>query len=127
MEEVSFETAKQRVGNLISLLDNYSHEYYVEDKPTITDAEYDKLYQELLSLETQYPELISNDSPTQRVGGTILPGFEKVIHDIPMFSLGNAFNEEDLKEFDRRIRKSINKPIQYICELKIDGLAISLK
>lgn len=127
MEEVSFETAKQRVGNLISLLDNYSHEYYVEDKPTITDAEYDKLYQELLSLETQYPELISNDSPTQRVGGTILPGFEKVIHDIPMFSLGNAFNEEDLKEFDRRIRKSIDKPIQYICELKIDGLAISLK
>ncbi|MDN6626022.1 MAG: NAD-dependent DNA ligase LigA [Pisciglobus halotolerans] len=127
MEEVSFETAKQRVENLMSLLDNYSHEYYVKDKPTITDAEYDKLYQELLSLETQFPELISNDSPTQRVGGTILPGFEKVIHDIPMFSLGNAFNEEDLKEFDRRIKKITDKPIQYICELKIDGLAVSLK
>lgn len=126
-EEVSFEAAKNRVDELRLQLDRYSHEYYVLDKPTVTDAEYDRLYHELLGLEEQYPELISNDSPTQRVGGTILPGFEKVIHEIPMLSLGNAFNETDLKEFDRRNRKLTDKNIQYICELKIDGLAISLK
>src|SRR5699024_4679904 len=101
-EKVSFEAAKNRVDELRLQLDRYSHEYYVLDKPTVTDAEYDRLYHELLGLEEQYPELISNDSPTQRVGGTILPGFEKVIHEIPMLSLGNAFNETDLKEFDRR-------------------------
>lgn len=126
-EKVSFEVAKNRVDELRLQLDRYSHEYYVLDKPTVTDAEYDRLYHELLGLEEQYPELISNDSPTQRVGGTILPGFEKVIHEIPMLSLGNAFNETDLKEFDRRNRKLTDKNIQYICELKIDGLAISLK
>lgn len=126
-EKVSFEAAKNRVDELRLQLDRYSHEYYVLDKPTVTDAEYDRLYHELLGLEEQYPELISNDSPTQRVGGTILPGFEKVIHEIPMLSLGNAFNETDLKEFDRRNRKLTDKNIQYICELKIDGLAISLK
>lgn len=126
-EKVSFEAAKNHVDELRLQLDRYSHEYYVLDKPTVTDAEYDRLYHELLGLEEQYPELISNDSPTQRVGGTILPGFEKVIHEIPMLSLGNAFNETDLKEFDRRNRKLTDKNIQYICELKIDGLAISLK
>lgn len=125
--QLSFEEATQRVERLREQLDRYSHEYYVLDKPTVTDAEYDKLYQELVTLEEMYPELISGDSPTQRVGGTILPGFEKVTHDIPMLSLGNAFNKEDLLDFDRRVRKLTDKKIQYICELKIDGLALSLK
>lgn len=126
-KQLSFEEAANRVEVLREQLDRYSHEYYVLDKPTITDAEYDKLYQELVKLEEAYPELISGDSPTQRVGGTILPGFEKVIHKIPMLSLGNAFNKEDLLDFDRRVRKLTTKTIQYICELKIDGLALSLK
>lgn len=125
--KLSFEAATQRAAELREQLDHYSHEYYVLDKPSITDAEYDKLYHELVALEQAYPELISGDSPTQRIGGTILPGFEKVTHDIPMLSLGNAFNKEDLEDFDRRVRKLTAKKVQYICELKIDGLALALK
>lgn len=124
---LSFEEATKRAEELRETLDRYSHEYYVLDKPTVTDAEYDSLYRELVSLETAYPELISGDSPTQRVGGTVLPGFEKVTHDIPMLSLGNAFGEQDLFDFDRRVRKLTDKKVEYICELKIDGLALSLK
>lgn len=127
IDEVSFEEAIERVEALRETLDRYSHEYYVLDKPTVTDAEYDSLYHELVTLEETYPELISGDSPTQRVGGTILPGFEKVTHDIPMLSLGNAFEKEDLLDFDKRIRKLTDNQVQYICELKIDGLALSLK
>ncbi|QQP69649.1 NAD-dependent DNA ligase LigA [Carnobacterium sp. CS13] len=123
----TFEEAKIRVSELRDLLDKYSYQYYVQDNPTISDADYDKLYHELVEWEEEFPDIITNDSPTQRVGGTILPGFEKVIHDIPMLSLGNAFNETDLLEFDKRIRKLTDKKIHYICELKIDGLAISLK
>ncbi|MEG0474963.1 MAG: NAD-dependent DNA ligase LigA [Carnobacterium sp.] len=123
----TFEEAKIRVSELRDLLDKYSYQYYVQDNPTISDADYDKLYHELVEWEEEFPDIITNDSPTQRVGGTILPGFEKVIHEIPMLSLGNAFNETDLLEFDKRIRKLTDKKIHYICELKIDGLAISLK
>lgn len=123
----NFEEAKNRVSDLRDLLDKYGYQYYVQDKPVISDADYDKLYKELVELEEKFPDLISNDSPTQRVGGTISPGFEKVVHDIPMLSLGNAFNENDLIEFDKRIQKLTNKKFRYICELKIDGLAISLK
>ena len=127
MSTQDFETAKQRVFDLRVLLDKYSYEYYVKDAPSIPDSDYDKLYHELVALEEEFPDLISNDSPTQRVGGTILPGFEKVVHEIPMLSLGNAFNEGDLLDFDRRIKKLTDKPFSYICELKIDGLAVSLK
>lgn len=127
MSTQDFESAKQRVFDLRTLLDKYSYEYYVKDKPSIPDADYDKLYHELVALEEEFPDLISNDSPTQRVGGTILPGFEKVVHEVPMLSLGNAFNEGDLLDFDRRIKKLTDKPFSYICELKIDGLAVSLK
>jgi DNA ligase (NAD+) len=123
----TFEEAKKSVSELRDLLDKYSYQYYVQDKPVVTDSDYDKLYKELVELEEKFPDLISNDSPTQRVGGTILPGFEKVVHDIPMLSLGNAFDENDLIEFDKRIQKLTDKKIRYICELKIDGLAISLK
>ncbi|WP_034549558.1 NAD-dependent DNA ligase LigA [Carnobacterium funditum] len=123
----TFEEAKNKVSELRDLLDKYSYQYYVQDKPVISDTDYDKLYKELVGLEENFPDLISNDSPTQRIGGTILPGFEKVTHEIPMLSLGNAFDENDLLEFDKRIQKLTDKKIHYICELKIDGLAISLK
>lgn len=127
-EKISFEEAKTKVSDLRAELDKYSYQYYVKDNPTIPDSDYDRLYHELVALETDYPDLITNDSPTQRVGGTVLPGFTKVVHEIPMLSLGNAFNQADLVSFDERIKKILpDEEIQYICELKIDGLAVSLK
>lgn len=126
-EDKSFEQARERVDELVTLLDQYSHEYYVLDNPSITDAEYDTLYRELVTLEERHPELVQQDSPTQRVGGTILPGFEKVEHDVPMLSLDNAFNKEELQAFDRRVKSLVDGPFRYHCELKIDGLAVSLK
>ncbi|WP_035444945.1 NAD-dependent DNA ligase LigA [Atopococcus tabaci] len=125
--ELSFDEAKQRVSELRELLDRYSHEYYVLDQPTIPDSEYDQLYRELVELEEAYPELVSADSPTQRVGGTILEGFEKVTHETPMLSLDNAFNQEELYAFDQRIKRLTDAPFRYTCELKIDGLAMSLR
>ncbi|WP_208560993.1 NAD-dependent DNA ligase LigA [Marinilactibacillus kalidii] len=122
-----FQLAQKRVDELITLLDRYSHEYYVLDRPTIEDSEYDKLYQELLKLEETYPALVQQDSPTQRVGGTLLQGFEKVEHDLPMLSLDNAFDLEGLRAFDLRLRQLVGDNIEYECELKIDGLAVSLK
>ncbi|SDK62383.1 NAD-dependent DNA ligase LigA [Alkalibacterium thalassium] len=125
--EKSFDQVKIRVDELVSKLDQYSHEYYVLDQPTIPDEEYDKLYRELVELEEAYPELIQNNSPTQRVGGTLLEGFEKVAHDTPMLSLDNAFSEDELMAFDRRVAQLVDAPYSYHCELKIDGLAVSLK
>lgn len=124
---LSFEQAKDRVQELVALLDQYSHEYYVLDSPTVPDEEYDKLYNELKHLEETYPQLVQNDSPTQRVGGALLEGFEKVPHDSPMLSLDNAFSKEELTKFDRRISELVDGPYSYHCELKIDGLAVSLK
>lgn len=123
----AFNEARLRADELIALLDQYSHEYYVLDHPTISDEEYDKLYRELLKIEERFPDLVQQDSPTQRVGGTLLPGFEKVEHDKPMLSLDNAFNKEELESFDRKVKKLVDGPFQYHCELKIDGLAVSLK
>lgn len=117
---------KQRIEELISLLNKYGHEYYVLDQPTVSDAHYDKLYTELEELEEQHPEYIYEHSPTQRVGGEPLEAFEKVDHRVPMLSLGNAFNEEDLRQFDRRVKDRVGNDVVYVCELKIDGLAISL-
>ncbi len=118
---------KKRIDELKDLLNQYSYEYYTLDKPTVPDAEYDKLMQELLGLEEKYPELVTSDSPTQRVGGKPLESFEKVEHRVPMLSLGNAFNDGDLRDFDRRVRQDVGEQVSYICELKIDGLAISLR
>lgn len=115
-----------RVETLHKLLNQYSYEYYVQDNPSVPDSEYDKLLHELIDIEAEYPELRSPDSPTVRVGGSAQSTFEKVAHDTPMLSLGNAFNEEDLRKFDQRIRDLIG-PVEYMCELKIDGLAVSLK
>lgn len=118
---------EQRIAELNKLLHEYGHAYYVLDKPVVADSVYDQLLHELLALEEANPSLIYPDSPTQRVGGAVVEGFKKVTHDYPMLSLSNAFNEEDLREFDRKVRQAIGDKFSYVCELKIDGLAISLK
>ncbi|CAG9610479.1 NAD-dependent DNA ligase LigA [Pseudoneobacillus rhizosphaerae] len=119
--------SEARIKELQDLLNQYNYEYHVLDKPSIPDAEYDRLLKELMSLEEQFPALKTPDSPTQRVGGAILDSFNKVEHRTPMLSLGNAFNETDLRDFDRRIRQVVGDHISYVCELKIDGLAVSLR
>lgn len=120
------ENIQARVDELHKLLNQYSYEYYIKDNPSVPDSEYDKLLHELIDIESQHPEYKTADSPTVRVGGEAQSTFEKVNHDTPMLSLGNAFNEEDLRKFDQRIREQIGD-IKYMCELKIDGLAVSLK
>jgi DNA ligase, NAD-dependent len=114
------------VRDLRKLLDQYSYEYYVEDNPSVPDSEYDRLMQELIAAEKEHPEWITPDSPTQRVGGKPIKAFEKVTHEIPMLSLGDVFSEEELLDFDRRVRQQVGDDVTYVCELKIDGLAISL-
>lgn len=120
-------SAEKRILEISSRLNHYGYEYYVLDKPTVPDAEYDKLMQELLVLEEKFPQLKTADTPSLRVGGAVLDLFEKVEHRTPMLSLGNAFNEQDLRDFDRRIRQAVGEDISYVCELKIDGLAVSLR
>ncbi|USD16698.1 NAD-dependent DNA ligase LigA [Priestia megaterium] len=124
---MEFETAKSRVQELRDLLNRYGYEYYVLDQPSVPDAEYDKLMNELIEIEESFPELKTADSPTQRIGGQVLDAFEKVQHQTSMLSLGNAFNEEDLRDFDRRVRQAVGDEFSYVCELKIDGLAVSLR
>ncbi|WP_044895095.1 NAD-dependent DNA ligase LigA [Bacillus alveayuensis] len=120
------QAAIARVEELHRLLNQYNYEYYVLDNPSVPDAEYDRLMQELIALEAEYPELKTKDSPSQRVGGKALDAFTKVEHRTPMLSLANAFNEGDLRDFDRRVRQEVGD-VQYVCELKIDGLAVSLR
>ena len=117
---------KQRIDELINIINKLNYEYYTLDKPSVSDQEYDRYMQELIKLELENPELKRDDSPTVRVGGQILEGFNKVTHEIPMLSLGNVFNEDELIKFDERIKKEINNP-KYVCELKIDGLSVSLE
>jgi DNA ligase (NAD+) len=124
---MDLQRAEKRITEISSLLNHYGYEYYVLDKPSVADAEYDKLMHELLELEEKFPQLKTADSPSLRVGGTVLDLFEKVEHRTPMLSLGNAFNEQDLRDFDRRIRQAVGDDISYVCELKIDGLAVSLR
>lgn len=116
---------KERINELVEILNEASHNYYALDNPTITDQEYDDYYHELEKLEKKYPDLIREDSPTKRVGGKIIDSFKKVKHEIPMMSLGDIFSEEEVIEFDERIKKVIPNPT-YVCELKIDGLSVSL-
>lgn len=119
---------KKRYEALIEELNQYSYDYYVQDNPSVEDVVYDKAMQELLKIEEAHPDWITADSPSQRVGGEILEGFQKVTHKTPMLSLGNAFGEDDLRDFDRRIQDRIGDgtEYEYMCELKIDGLAVSL-
>ena len=119
--------ARQRVEALRRDIETHSHRYYVLDAPTIPDSEYDKMFRELLELETAYPELVTPESPTQRVGGAPLQEFPQVVHAVPMLSLNNAFSDEDVIGFDRRAREGLGKDeIEYAAEPKFDGLAISL-
>ncbi|EZP58503.1 MULTISPECIES: NAD-dependent DNA ligase LigA [unclassified Exiguobacterium] len=119
--------ASQRIDEIRQTLNRYSYEYYVLDQPTVPDATYDQLLRELTELETAHPELITPDSPTQRVGAAPLEAFEKVTHDLPMLSLGNVFDETEIREWVARIERSLGRSTTYVAELKFDGLAISLK
>ncbi len=115
----------ERIDELVNILNEANYNYYVLDNPNITDQEYDKFLRELIDLEKEYPQFIREDSPTQRVGGEVSEGFLKHRHKIPMISLSNVFNEEEIRDFDRKIKKEGVNP-QYVCELKIDGLGVSL-
>ena len=115
----------KRMNELVALLNRYATEYYTSDNPSVSDSEYDRLYRELVELETAYPDQVLADSPTHRVGGKVLDGFEKYSHQYPLYSLQDAFSREELDAFDARVRKEVAHPT-YICELKIDGLSISL-
>ncbi|ROO36954.1 DNA ligase (NAD(+)) LigA [Pseudomonas sp. AF76] len=125
-----------RILELRTELDQHNYRYHVLDEPTIPDAEYDRLFHELKALEEQHPELVTSDSPTQRVGSVALSAFSQVRHEIPMLSLGNAFDETTMREFDRRVTEGLDLPmgdllgggaaVQYSCEPKLDGLAVSL-
>ena len=113
------------MNELVALLNRYATEYYTSDNPSVSDSEYDRLYRELVELEAAYPDQVLADSPTHRVGGKVLDGFEKYSHQYPLYSLQDAFSREELEAFDARVRKELPQPT-YICELKIDGLSISL-
>lgn len=126
-QPLSLEQATEKAVALRKQLNQYSHEYYVEDQPTVEDYVYDRLYNELAAIETEFPDLITPDSPTQRVGGKVLQGFEKAPHDVQMYSLNDGFSKEEIYSFDERVQKLADGPVTYCCELKIDGLAISLR
>ena len=115
----------ERMKELVELLNRYATEYYTSDNPSVSDSEYDRLYRELVELEKDHPDQVLPESPTHRVGGKILDGFEKYSHQYPLYSLQDAFSREELDAFDARVRKELDK-VTYICELKIDGLSISL-
>ncbi|WP_322013942.1 NAD-dependent DNA ligase LigA [Paraburkholderia sp. J12] len=120
--------ASQRAAWLRAELERANHAYYVLDQPDLPDAEYDRLFKELQQLEADHPELVTPDSPTQRVGGEVAGGFEPVVHDVPMLSLNNGFADEDIVAFDKRVADALGKTdVEYACELKFDGLAISLR
>lgn len=128
--------AETRILELRAELDQHNYRYHVLDEPSIPDAEYDRLFRELKALEAEHPELVTSDSPTQRVGSAALSAFTQVRHEIPMLSLGNAFEEVDMREFDRRVNEGLDLPagdlfgggaaVEYSCEPKLDGLAVSL-
>ena len=124
---MTLKEAKLRAEEITRQVERWSYEYYVLDNPSVPDSEYDKLMNELIAIEKEYPELITPLSPTQRVGGTVLDEFQKIRHKRMMLSLANAFNDDDLRDFDRKIRDVIGgDKVEYMCEMKIDGLAMSL-
>jgi DNA ligase (NAD+) len=117
-----------RAGELRDIITEYNYQYYVLDDPRVPDAEYDRLFRELQDLEAQYPDIVTPDTPTRRVGASVETTFEEVVHRIPMLSLDNAFSDEELRDFDRRVRDRLKteEDIEYVCEPKLDGLAVSL-
>lgn len=124
---MDFELIKQRIDELIAEIEQHNYNYYVLSQPNITDFEFDQLLSELAQLEKNYPNLVASNSPTQKVGSDLTRNFKSVKHRYPMLSLGNTYNEQELTEFDQRIRKQIGDGFEYVCELKFDGLAIGLR
>jgi len=124
----SAERPAERAAWLRTELERANYAYYVLDQPDLPDAEYDVLFKELQQIETDHPDLITPESPTQRVGGQVATGFQPVTHDVPMLSLNNGFAHEDIVAFDKRVADTLgHTPVEYACELKFDGLAISLR
>ncbi len=119
------ESLKNRIDELIKIINKANYEYYTLDNPSITDQEYDSYMDELIKIETNHPSLVRSDSPTLRIGGEVISDFKKVTHEVPMMSLGDIFNSDEIIEFDERVRKVVKNP-EYVCELKIDGLSVSL-
>jgi len=119
--------AKKKIESLSTELEEHNHKYYILSNPSISDFEFDKKLEELIALEKEYPEFLNANSPSQRVGGGLTKEFKTVKHDYPFLSLSNSYSKEDLTDFDERIRKGVAGTIEYICELKYDGVAIGLK
>ena len=120
------EKAAIRIEELSNQLHYHNHLYYQKDTTEISDFEFDQLLNELIQLEKEFPDLRKDDSPSQRVGGTITKEFASVAHKYPMLSLSNTYSEEEIREFDERVQKAIGKPVDYVCEMKFDGVAISI-
>ena len=117
---------KERYDELIKLIEKANYEYYTLDNPSITDREYDNLMSELIDIENKYPEIRRADSPSEKIGGEVISEFQKVAHKVPMFSISDVFNESEIVAFDERVRRELPNP-NYVCELKIDGLAVSIQ
>jgi DNA ligase (NAD+) len=130
VEELTLEEARQEAERLRREIEYHNYRYYVLNAPVISDAEYDELFRRLVKIEERFPELVTPDSPTQRVGAPPVEEFGSVTHRMPMLSLDNAFNEEELRAFDERIKRMLgiapSAKIEYVCELKLDGLAVNL-
>ena len=123
---MELEHARTRIEELTEMIEQHNYNYYVLNAPTISDYEFDKLMAELIKLEKQFPQLASPYSPTQRVGGEITKEFQTVRHRTPMLSLSNTYTDTEIRDFDQRVRKTIGNEVEYVCELKFDGVAISL-
>src|SRR5574344_2165659 len=124
---MDFNEAKIRHEELVRIIEKYSYEYYVLDNPSVSDQEYDQKYEELENLEKEFPELITKTSPTQRIGNTVLEGITKIKHAIPMMSLADVFNEEELLDWNEKVCKALMvKDVEYSAEMKIDGLSLSV-
>jgi len=120
------DSAKHRIDELTQQLRQHNYNYYVLSKPTITDSDFDSLLKELEELEKKFPEFLQPDSPTQRVGGEPTKDFKSVVHKYPFLSLSNTYSEQEIRDFDTRVRKAIGDEVEYVCELKYDGVAIGL-
>ena len=118
--------AKDRVEVLSKELNEHNYKYYVLSEPSISDFDFDKKLEELMALETEFPDLLNPESPSQRVGGTITKDFPTVKHQYPMLSLGNSYSQEEMQEFMARVHKDLEREAEYVCELKFDGVAISI-
>jgi DNA ligase (NAD+) len=123
---MKYSEAKERIEKLRREIGEHNHRYYVLNQPSVSDFQYDLLINELDTLEKKFPELVTDDSPTMRVGSDLIREFVQYTHRYPMLSLGNTYNEEELRDFDSRVKKGLSSDYQYVCELKFDGASVSL-